>query len=154
MRKAFNWIVNYTLWGWAKEILIRIAYKMLEGAGDRQWFGLCWGSVCLKSCHYLRNIESTIASWFVGVGMWTALKQILFNIQLIMKGRSNNITLWDLEVCLLRISAWLSLWNTTFLFFNLAPLRHTCITNTTGINYKDVMSKRMFDLSEPAGQEK
>lgn len=89
------------------------------GTGDSLVFA--WGAACLKSCYFLREIESAIALWFVGVGMCTALKTMLFNIQLIMKGRSKDITLWDLEVCLLRISAWLSLWNNTFLFINLEP---------------------------------
>lgn len=105
------------------------------GTGDSLVFA--WGAACLKSCYFLREIESAIALWFVGVGMCTALKTML-------KGRSKDITLWDLEVCLLRISAWLSLWNNTFLFINLEPKTKWHITNTTLINFKVVMSKMMF----------
>lgn len=85
-----------------------------------------WVTACMKRCHCLREIESAIVLCFVGLR--TALKRILFNIQLIMKGRSKNITLWDLEVCLLRMvtNDWLSMWNNTFFSKLRSPWKCWC----------------------------
>lgn len=77
--------------------LSHIGNEVLKGAGDWDWFDLCLRCSLPETLPLLTR--DRISNYIIFVGICTAGKQILCNMQLMIKGRSKNLTLCDLEVC-------------------------------------------------------